>query len=297
MSKPTLGVIGGGFVGGSFADGFKHYTDTKLYDKDPKRCVNTFEEVAKQDVIVVALPTPMQKDGAVSTSIVEGVLDSLEAYYGENGIANDLGFQPVIVKSTIPPAELETLNVKYEHILVMYSPEFLTERTARLDFQQSNRIIVGTVDPPDDLDDLTVEEQLVHDLFALRFPMVPIYWTSLVGASLIKYFTNVFFCTKVSILNEFYQVCEMLGEDYEDIIGLVMMDQRIGRSHYQVPGHDGKLGFGGHCFPKDLNGYMHIAKSVDVKPTVSRAAWEKNLEVRPERDWEEDKGRAVVEDE
>ncbi len=73
----------------------------------------------------------------------------------------------------------------------------------------------------------------------------------------------------------------------------MMLDQRIGRSHFKVPGHDGKLGFGGHCFPKDLNGYLHIARDCGVNPLVGQAAWEKNLEVRPERDWEKDKGRAV----
>ena len=76
----------------------------------------------------------------------------------------------------------------------------------------------------------------------------------------------------------------------------ILEDGRIGRSHWQVPGHDGKLGFGGSCFPKDLNGFMHFAKSIGVDPTVSEAVWKKNLEVRPEKDWEELKGRAVSEE-
>jgi UDPglucose 6-dehydrogenase len=98
-------------------------------------------------------------------------------------------------------------------------------------------------------------------------------------------------------MNEFAQVAEAFDLEPNEVIGKVMLDQRIGRSHWMVPGHDGKRGFGGHCFPKDINGYLHIARELGVDPLIGQAAWDKNLEVRPEQDWKEDKGRAVSNDE
>ena len=63
--------------------------------------------------------------------------------------------------------------------------------------------------------------------------------------------------------------------------------------HLMVPGPDGDRGYGGHCFPKDLNALIHTGQNVGVATTVLNAVWEKNLEVRPERDWEQLKGRAI----
>ena len=73
-------------------------------------------------------------------------------------------------------------------------------------------------------------------------------------------------------------------------------DGRIGHSHMSVPGPDGKFGFGGSCFPKDIQAMINFAESLDVYPEVLLGAWNKNLEVRPEEDWKKLKGRAVVEE-
>ena len=108
-----------------------------------------------------------------------------------------------------------------------------------------------------------------------------------------KYFTNAFFASKISLLNEFYDIAEAIGEDGQDTIDLMLLDQRIGRSHHMVPGHDGKRGFGGTCFPKDINGLIQSALHYGITPTILDAAWEVNLRLRPEKDWEKDVGRAI----
>ena len=74
-----------------------------------------------------------------------------------------------------------------------------------------------------------------------------------------------------------------------------VMDNRVGSSHTDVPGHDGKFGFGGSCFPKDIQALIKFSKSLNIDSKVIEAAWETNLKVRPEKDWEKLKGRAVVE--
>ena len=107
---------------------------------------------------------------------------------------------------------------------------------------------------------------------------------------------NCFFATKVSFLNEMYQIADKCGADWGDAIEGFIRDGRIGHSHINVPGPDGHYGFGGSCFPKDIQAIMHFAESLGIQPDVLRGVWEKNLEVRSEMDWKELKGRAVVEE-
>ena len=104
---------------------------------------------------------------------------------------------------------------------------------------------------------------------------------------------NTFFATKVSIMNEFYRFSKALGVNWNDALNGFISDQRIGDSHLNVPGPDGKLGFGGTCFPKDLNSFLAFAKENNINMNVLEAAWKTNLEVRPEEDWKELKGRAI----
>lgn len=288
---PTVGIIGGGFVGGAHAAVFKHYTDVKIYDVNPDRCTHDYADVISQDVIFLCLPTPMIGPGWVDISFVESALDDLY----EAGVSSHT---PIIIKSTITPEKLEGLYEGYGASLI-YSPEFLTERTAELDLQNSTRFIFGTdryAQPiPGNKADMLAYP--VMELFNARFPRVAQHWVHYKQASLIKYFTNAFFACKVSLLNEFYDIAEAVGVDGQDTIDLMLLDQRIGRSHHRVPGHDGKRGFGGTCFPKDLNGLIKSACYWGAHPTMLRAAWETNLRLRPERDWERDVGRAVSFDE
>lgn len=123
---------------------------------------------------------------------------------------------------------------------------------------------------------------------------------------MVKYVTNCTLAVKVSLANEFEQICVSLDSqglniDYDKVIEYAKLDSRIGTTHWAVPGPvplengDHAKGFGGHCFPKDINALIKIAESVGVNPAVMKAAWEKNLEVRPpsHRDWERQIGRAV----
>ena len=104
-------------------------------------------------------------------------------------------------------------------------------------------------------------------------------------AETVKYFINTFLATKVSFANEMKQVCDASEIDYKRVVDLALYDARIGRSHLQVPGPDGLNGFGGKCFPKDLNAFTHFSLLNNISPTMLKAVWDKNLEVREEHDW------------
>ena len=133
----------------------------------------------------------------------------------------------------------------------------------------------------------------VEKLFLIRFKNKNIIKTDAVTAELVKYMNNSFLATKVSIMNEFKLLSDKIGANWDDALNGFSSDGRIGDSHLNVPGPDGKLGFGGTCFPKDINAFISFAKKNNINMNVLEAAWKTNLEVRPERDWENLKGRAV----
>ena len=136
----------------------------------------------------------------------------------------------------------------------------------------------------------------VEELFSIRFKSRHYIHTDTNTAEYIKYMNNTFFATKVSIMNEFYRLAKKMGIDWETALRGFAADQRIGDSHLDVPGPDGKLGFGGTCFPKDLSAFIKYAKKNKINMNILEAAWKTNLEVRPEEDWKDLKGRAVSDD-
>ena len=93
-----------------------------------------------------------------------------------------------------------------------------------------------------------------------------------------------------------YQICGRLGIDYDKVVEYSTYDERLGKSHWAVPGPDGKYGFGGSCFPKDINALIQLGLELDMTPEVLMAAWETNLDVRPEQDWKKLRGRAVTDE-
>ena len=246
--KPSIGVVGQGFVGGSlsqvFAErGFLVYTYDKagvaIPDTAPRESLE--EMVAcvaeKNDVpiIFVCLPTPMRKTGEADLSIVEGVLDQL---------ADLPGKRIAVVKSTIPPGSTEVWNATYNSsgLTVVFNPEFLTEANAVDDMRDQTRIVVGGPRPA---------STTVKNLFRQAFPDVKIIKTGSTEAEAVKYFTNCLLATKVSFANEMYQICNGLGIDYDKVLEYGLHDPRIGKTHLSVPGPDGSFGFGGHCVKGD----------------------------------------------
>ena len=182
-----------------------------------------------------------------------------------------------IIKSTCTPGSVEKYISKYPALKIVHSPEFLTERAARLDFINSARIVLGGKNE---------DTKKVAKLFRIRFPTTKIIHTDVVTAQFIKYMANTFFAVKVSLMNEMKQAADVLGVSWEEAIDGFISDGRIGNSHIDVPGHDGKLGFGGKCFPKDLNAFIGCIEKNGIEPKIMKASWEKNLEVREDHNWD-----------
>jgi UDPglucose 6-dehydrogenase len=273
MSEVIVGIIGNGFVGESQAFAFSPINQIKIYDINPLKCTHSKDDVHKSDFIFVCVPTPMYDDGNQDLTYIENVFK--DAKYG-----------PIyIIKSTVLPGTTEMLQKQYPHLNIIFSPEFLTERTAKLDMLTQSRVIFGG--------DRVLTEK-VEGLFKFRFMNRHFIHTDSRTAEFIKYMNNTFFATKISIMNEYYRLANLVGVNWEDALHGFISDGRIGDSHLHVPGPDGKLGFGGACFPKDINALINMAKNVGVNMNVLDAAWKTNLEVRPEQDWHNLKGRAIT---
>ena len=280
----NIGIVGNGFVGNAIATGLIGYVDRiRIFDVQPERSTNSLGEVVNgSDVVFVSVPTPMANvlGGKIDLSIVRRAFSMISEIKRED-------LDPVFVlKSTVVPGTMETLQEEFPMLNLVFSPEFLTERYARLDFINSARIVLGG-DPEN------IEK--VARVLRPRFPGAKFIETDFATAQLIKYMANCFFAVKVSFMNEMYQAANACGADWETAIAGFISDGRIGNSHLQVPGHDGDMGFGGKCFPKDLNALIFYCEENGVDPVLLKAAWKKNMEVRSDLDWKEIAG-AVSED-
>ena len=272
MKKFKVGVIGNGFVGEAISFAFSSVADMYVFDTDPSRCLNDIESVHQCDFVFVCVPTPMYEDGSQDLSYVESAFENASN-------------KPIyILKSTVLPGTTEKLSKKNSNINIVFSPEFLTERTAKLDMLTQSRIILGG--------ELTLTDK-VKTLINQRFKIKNIIQTDSKTAELTKYMNNTFFATKVSIMNEFKLLCDKIGANWEDALRGFVSDGRIGDSHLNVPGHDGKLGYGGTCFPKDVNALLSFSKKHDIELNTIKGGWKTNLKVRQEKDWEEKEGKSV----
>ena len=133
-------------------------------------------------------------------------------------------------------------------------------------------------------------------LVGKAFPTIPIVKTGTKTAEMVKYFTNCFLASKVIFANEMHEICAKNDIDFDKVTEYALYDSRIGKTHLMVPGPDGDMGFGGHCFPKDLAAMICFAKKHDVYPNFLLAVKESNEIYRSNRDWEKMKGRAVSDD-
>ena len=277
-----IGVVGQGYVGTAVKTVFEKYYDTNTFDLNGEcNCKNLDELVSGSDIIFICLPTPMKKNGSCDISIVQETVEKINKI-------SDLNNKIVAIKSTVLPGTTEKLNKDCNNVSVLFNPEFLTEANFIEDFKNQNRIIIGGSRP---------EYTTLRQVYSLVFPNARIVKTSSKIAEMVKYLTNTFLATKVSFSNEMKLLCDELDIDYDKVVEYSIYDERLGKSHWAAPGPDGKLGFGGSCFPKDLNAILYLSKSLSLDLHTINGVWETNKKVRPEEDWRKLKGRAVVADE
>ena len=272
MKKFNVGVIGNGFVGEAISFAFSSVSNLYIYDTNPLKSIDDLERIHNCDFVFICVPTPMFKDGSQDLSYVESVF--------EKGTEKPI----YILKSTVLPGATENFSEKYKNFKIIFSPEFLSERSAKLDMLTQSRIILGGE---------KIFTETVKQLFIKRFKSKYIIQTDSKTAELIKYMNNIFFATKISIMNEFKLISDKIGANWDDALKGFSSDGRVGDSHLNVPGHDGMLGYGGTCFPKDVNAFLGFAKKHKIKINTIQGGWKTNIKVRSKKDWEAKIGRSV----
>lgn len=284
-----IGIIGKGFVGSAVAHGFSeasgYQAEIKIFDKDPLRSTNSLEElVTSSEVVFISVPTPSNKDGSINLDILSQCLGEINHIASQTDSYNSV----YLIRSTVVPGTTRSFQEQFPKLKLVFNPEFLTERSANFDFISQSRFILGGSED---------NAKVVSDLYKDRFGnSVSVIITDYESAELTKYVCNTFFATKVSFLNEMRILSDKVNANWDDVMEGFLRDGRIGNSHSQVPGPDGKFGFGGSCFPKDIQALIHFADGLEIDLSVLKGAWKTNIKVRPERDWEELVGRAVVKD-
>ena len=286
--EQRIGIVGRGFVGSAVQFGFSPNVgcdvEVRVYDVDLNKSTHTLEEtVNESDFVFLSVPTPSNRDGSINIDILDDALNNINEVSECRNV--------ILVRSTVTPGTTQKLQMKYIDLNLLFNPEYLTERSAKFDFINQSRFIIGS-------GEATISKMYsenLADLFRDRFgESASILETNYETAEMIKYMNNCFFATKVSFMNEMYKVAEKSNVDWKQAVSGFVTDSRIGHTHLDVPGPDGKFGFGGSCFPKDVRAMIKYAEEIGVEMNVLKGVWETNLQVRPEKDWEQLKGRSVV---
>ena len=238
-----IGILGLGYVGSAVEWTHRHHTVIK---RDPKfgKDSASLDEIMSCDAVYICVPTPMLENGHCDDSYVKSVLEELKDY---KKIIN--------CKSTVPPGVYKELEIKYPNIV--HAPEFLTAANATSDYENSTWVLIGG---EEDQVNSAIEIIKTSSIAATRY-----HKTNIATASLFKYIANSLMAAKVTFMNDMYHLADTLNIDWDEVKTIAGNDPRLGNSHWDVPGPDGKFGFGGACFPKDVSAIIEHAKDQNLR--------------------------------
>ena len=269
-------MIGMGFVGGTTASILSKAHEIFPYDKykEPYCSKKNIEELAENsETVFVCVPTPMKPSGEMDYSAIYDSLNLLneEAKNKKRNIKDIL----VVIRSTAVSGTTDKLAETYSFRFA-FNPEFLREKHALEDMENTNRIVIGA--------NTDENYSKVAEIYRPLFPNAKYFHCSIKEAEMVKYTANVMLTLQIAGANEIYQICKATGIDYNKIKEIVLLDNRIGRN-IDVPGPDGDLGFGGKCFPKDLRALIYLARECGYGPYLLEEVWRLNERVRKNKDW------------
>lgn len=230
-----------------YEPGLEELLRNNIWKKRLTFTTSVAEAVRKSTTIIIAVGTPSMEDGSIDMRQVDKAAEEI-------GKSMDR-FKLIVNKSTVPVGTTERVKKKISANLpnkktrfaVLSNPEFLREGNAIHDTFNGDRIIIGS--------DTTSATNKLKKIYA---PLkIPYFVTDPESAEMIKYASNAFLATKISFINEVANVCERVGADIQEVARGIGMDKRIGESFLKAG-----IGYGGSCFPKDVNGLISIGESV-----------------------------------
>lgn len=277
-------IIGYGFVGRATALLNNKDTELFIYDINPDLCfpknINLDIIVDSIDLVFISLPTPTDVDGSCYTNLIDEYIDRIKHKY-------------IVVRSTVSIGYCDSKKV-------FFMPEFLTEKNWRNDFMNNKYWLFGIYE----YCNIEIAEEFknrITNLINLAYNDSCIKYNNILFGSnreleLNKIVRNTFLATKVSYFNEIYDLCKKLKVDYNNLIKFVKLDDRIGESHMQCPGYDNYRGYGGTCFPKDMNSLYYQQNKNNLDSYIIKASINRNENKdRIVKDWLRDVNRTNVE--
>jgi len=261
----NIGIWGTGIVGSATGKVLEQAHKVYYYDKykkDPK-FVTDKKLVDNCQIIFITVPTPMLRSGKIGLWDIKNSLRQIQELAKSRKI--------IVIKSTIVPGTTQRFIPRFLQFDFAHNPEFLRQKYAYEDMLNSKRIVIGV--------NKNEVFQILEKMYREIFKEIPIIKTTFAEAEIVKYASNVMLAGQIALANELYQVCKQLRIDYKVIEEVLKYDKRIG-TNIQMPGLDGKLGFGGVCFPKDLNALIYRAREAGYRPYLLEEIWRLNLKVR-----------------
>lgn len=278
-----IGIVGNGVVGNATARAFAGY-DVRCYDAQPSRCTHALGDVLESDIVFVCLPTPQRINSLACN------LDYIHQFFAnvrhrasfEYGYSQRVNY---VLRSTVPIGTTKMLREKYNLPNLVHSPEFLTARTAVEDACNPTRLVIGTDGPiPIGCDDSCA--CMLYDLYEEVFGgagmecMPRIFVMSSNESEAVKLIQNGFSAVKIAFFNEMRTLCDAHKMDWNRVLQTVLAGGWICPMHTQVPGPDGKRGFGGACLPKDLASLVSCLRDFELRNDVCSGAYNRNKEDR-----------------
>ena len=246
-----IGIIGLGFVGDSMyksfsLKGLEKNINLIGYDKYKDGGIGKFEDILCCDILFLALPT--KYNDKIGQYDKKSITDTCKLLLASNytGV--------IVIKSTVEPGTTNNLSKIFKKLEFIHNPEFLTARSAFEDFHNQNHIVLGN--------GLTCSKNSVikvKQFYNLCYPNADISLCTSLESESMKLFVNCFYSVKVQFFTELYLLCKKNGSDFNVIRNIMLKNKWINPMHTNIPGPDGKISYGGLCFPKDtnaLNKYM-----------------------------------------
>jgi nucleotide sugar dehydrogenase len=250
-----IGIIGFGFVGNAVYSSYKDKVECVIKDEQQGyQC--SYSDIKQCDAIFVCVPSPESANGDCDSSILQSVIENLSDYSGV-----------IISKVTAPPDVYSALKANN----LFYVPEFLTARNSVEDYKNTKNLIIGG----------SKDHQMAEYIIKLGLPNIEhVRYVTLKEASIIKYTANTFLSVKVVFMNEIKQLCDKISVDYDTVKDSIRLDDRIGSTHLDVPGHDGLFGYGGACFPKDMSALLKFSEKNNSELLLIKLSMLKNKTIR-----------------
>ena len=263
INKIKIGIVGHGFVGKATDWGFNTQVEKFIVDPQYNTTISQLSDFSPE-LVFICVPTPMNDDGSQDSSIINSVVNELSIHCKD---------AVKVIKSTVLPSLLKLLkNIDKK---IIYNPEFLREKYANEDFLNSEFIIFGG---DRNISTFVSNAYLKHS----RCKTTDHIFTDLETASLLKYSVNTFLATKVIFFNEINALFNSMdvADSWSSFIEVLSKDKRIGESHMEVPGHDGRKGFGGACFPKDSLAFVKYAEENNIDMSLLKKTIQTNNLIR-----------------